>query len=190
MKLIVGLGNPGAEYEHTRHNTGFMFVDSLAKDKQVTFKIDTAFKGMIGSYIYNGEKIYLLKPITYMNLSGQAVSNVMNYYHINLEDILIIYDDMDLNPGEMRVRPGGASGGHNGIKNIMALCGSEKIKRIRIGIGHDTHNVIDYVLGGYSKEEANAIMPIIYQASQIIDDYCTISFDQMMSKYNTKAKKE
>lgn len=154
MKLIVGLGNPGSEYEATRHNVGFMAVDRLAEKYNVSFKIDKALKGMIASFNLNGERVVLLKPITFMNLSGESVKPVMNYYKIDISDVIIINDDLDMPVGKVRYRASGSAGGHNGLKSIIANLKTEGFQRIKIGIDRSkVIPVVDYVLGRFSNED-------------------------------------
>src|SRR3954453_13317332 len=154
MKLIVGLGNPGKQYDQTRHNIGFTVIDELAK----RFHIDldqTKFKGLYGSTIINGEKIFLLKPLTYMNLSGESIGPFMDYFQIDLDDLLVIYDDLDLPVGKIRLRQKGSAGGHNGIKSAIAHLGTQQFNRIRMGIGRPSvpMSISDYVLGRFTVEE-------------------------------------
>src|SRR3954453_19976251 len=154
MKLIVGLGNPGKQYDQTRHNIGFTVIDELAK----RFHIDldqTKFKGLYGSTIINGEKIFLLKPLTYMNLSGESIGPFMDYFQIDLDDLLVIYDDLDLPVGKIRLRQKGSAGGHNGIKSTVAHLGTQEFNRIRIGIDRPNNGmkVPDYVLGRFSEKD-------------------------------------
>ncbi|MDD4006333.1 MAG: aminoacyl-tRNA hydrolase, partial [Bacilli bacterium] len=146
MKLIVGLGNPGKKYEKTRHNLGYRVIDSLADS--LGFSIDkVAFNGLYAKETIFGEPVILFKPTTYMNLSGTAVQEIKAYFNIAIDDVLIIYDDMALEPGRIRLRPSGSSGGHNGIQNIIEVLKTEDIKRLRIGIGEPEFNGMDYVLG-------------------------------------------
>ena len=137
MKLIVGLGNPGKKYEHTRHNVGFDTVDLLADLAQIDVDKES-FKGLVGRGKIFDQDVMILKPQTYMNLSGESVSELVRYFKIAIEDILIVYDDMALPPGKLRLRPGGSSGGHKGMQNIIENLQTENIKRIRIGIGEPT----------------------------------------------------
>ena len=132
MKLIIGLGNPGKEYENTRHNAGFMAVDAFAKKHDITFSLEPKMKGMLAQVNLGGNKAILLKPMTYMNLSGEAVSLVMNFYKIPVEDILVVSDDLDSRLGRIRLRAKGSAGGHNGHKNIQMHIHTEEYKRIKI----------------------------------------------------------
>ena len=153
MKLIVGLGNIGREYENTRHNAGFMVIDKLASKLNVSFD-QSKFKASLAITNVNGEKVILMKPSTYMNLSGEAVLECVNFYKIAVDDILIIHDDMDLPVGSVRLRMQGSGAGQKGMKNIIDLLHTTQIKRIRMGIGRDQNiDVINYVLGKFRKDE-------------------------------------
>lgn len=185
MKLIVGLGNIGKKYKNTRHNVGFMMVDNYAAQNGLKFKINKDFNASIAVTKINDEMIVLMKPLTYMNLSGNAVVKVRNYYKIDNEDVLIIHDDMDLDIGRCRFRIKGSSGGHNGLKSIFSCLGSTEIKRFKIGISApDKDEVVDYVLGVFSKMEYHEIEGIIEECSAIINDFCTKDFDTLMARYN------
>ena len=184
MKLIVGLGNPGREYEKTRHNIGFMCIDKVANYFNVDFNMNK-FNGMYTQFNYNGEKVILLKPLKYMNLSGEVVRDFVNFYKIDINDILIMCDDLDTSVGTYRLRYKGSSGGHNGLKNIELHLNSKEYKRIKIGISNNKNmDTKDYVLGKFSKEEMDLINPIIDKMPNIIEDYLNLSFDNVMSKYN------
>ena len=183
MKLIVGLGNPGKKYEKTRHNLGYRVVDRLADT--LGFDIDKeAFNGFYAKESIFGEQVLLFKPTTYMNLSGTAVQEIASFFKIELQDILIIYDDMALEPGRIRLRPAGSSGGHNGIQNIIEVFKTEDIKRMRIGIGEPENNGVDYVLGKPTKAQAELIDIAIGEASEAIKDYLRNGFTSAMAKYN------
>lgn len=184
MKLIVGLGNPGKEYEKTRHNIGFMCIDKIANYFNVDFNMNK-FNGIYTQFNYNGEKIILLKPLKYMNLSGEVVRDFVNFFKIDINDILIICDDLDTNIGTYRLRYKGSSGGHNGLKNIELHLNSKDYKRIKVGISNNKNmDTKDYVLGKFNKEEMNLINPIIDKIPNIIKDYLELPFDNVMSKYN------
>lgn len=186
MKLIVGLGNPGIRYEKTRHNTGFKVLDEIAKQWHVDISQEK-FKGKIAKVNYEGTNVILLKPITYMNLSGESVGACMNFYKIEPEDLLIIYDDMDLPVGKIRLRAQGSSGGHNGIKNIVSMIQTEKFPRIRVGIGKDAQiDTIDYVLGKVKKEEWEDYEKACLAAKEAAIYSITHSFEKTMSLYNRK----
>jgi len=183
MKLIVGLGNPGKKYEKTRHNLGYRVIDRLADS--LGFHIDKeAFNGFYAKESIFGEQVLLFKPTTYMNMSGTAVQEIASFFKIELPDILIIYDDMALEPGRIRLRPAGSSGGHNGIQNIIEVFKTEDIKRMRIGIGEPENNGIDYVLGKPTKAQAELIDIAIGEASEAIKDYLRNGFTSAMAKYN------
>lgn len=184
MKLIVGLGNPGREYNKTRHNIGFMCIDKISEYFNVDFD-SIKFNGSYTQFNYNKEKIILLKPLKYMNLSGEVVRDFVNFFKINIEDILIICDDLDTKVGNFRLRYKGSSGGHNGLKNIELHLSTKDYKRIKIGISNDKNiDTKDYVLGKFTKEEMELINPIIDKMPSIIEDYLKIPFDNVMNKYN------
>lgn len=184
MKLIVGLGNPGNEYKNTRHNVGFDVVDAylssynLSADK---FKFD-------GKYIdvtLNGEKVIFLKPQKYMNLSGEVVKKYIDYFKIDISDILIIHDDLDQELGKLKLKENSSSGGHNGIKNIEKNVGTKNYKRLKIGISNNKNlDTKDYVLGQFTKDERKILDEKIDICQNIIDDYLKLSFDRLMGKYN------
>lgn len=183
MKLIVGLGNPGKKYEHTRHNMGFDVVDLFSELAQIDIDKE-AFKGLVGRGKVFDEDVYLLKPQTFMNLSGESVREIVSYFKIPKEDIIVIYDDLDLEPGKIRLRLSGSSGGHRGIQNIIEQLGTENIKRIRIGIGKSTYDTIDYVLGKPLKEEQVLIDEAIKKAVDALKEILKNNFDSAMNKYN------
>lgn len=189
--LIVGLGNPGKEYENTRHNIGFMFVDEIAKAYNATFKLSKKHQALIAEINIKGQKHYLIKPITYMNLSGISVRSVADYYKIPIEEIIIAVDDLALNVGQIRIKPSGSSGGHNGLKSIFGQMGTENIKRIRIGIAKNTKiDQKDYVLGNLSNTEKQEINKTIGYATNIIEDLINNGIDFIMNKYNGMFKGE
>ena len=189
MKLIIGLGNPGSEYENTRHNMGFMSIDRFVTKNNINLKLEPKFQGILGSCVLNGEKAILLKPTTYMNLSGESVIKVMNFYKIDSNDILVICDDLDSRFGRIRLRAKGSAGGHNGLKNIYAHIGTEDFKRIKIGIDRpqEHFSVVDWVLKKFSKEELNALDPVFDKVSDAITDFITTdNFEKIASKYSSK----
>ena len=184
MKLIVGLGNPGREYENTRHNIGFMCLDKMAEYLKVNFD-SNKFSGSYAQVNYDGEKIILLKPGKYMNLSGEVIRDFVKFFKISVEDVLIICDDLDTAVGTYRWRYKGSSGGHNGLKNIELHLGTKEYKRIKIGISNNKLiDTKDYVLGKFTKEEKDLIQPIIDKMPNILEDYLKLSFDHVMNKYN------
>ena len=183
MKLIVGLGNPGKEYEGTRHNCGFRVLDAFADMLSVDVDRED-FKGVYGKFKLDDEDIYLFKPLTYMNLSGTAVREIVHYFKIAIDDIVVIYDDMALKPGLIRLRESGSSGGQKGIQNIIDNLGTKDIKRIRIGIGEPEFNAIDYVLGKPNIEDKDKIDVAIDKAKLALRDYLNHDFHYAMSIYN------
>jgi PTH1 family peptidyl-tRNA hydrolase len=182
MKLIVGLGNPGKKYLMTKHNVGFMCLDYFAQKNGLTFKKENKFKGEI----VKTQNYILLKPHTFMNLSGESVRLVMDYYNVEIEDVLVIFDDLDLPFGKIRLRPKGGSGGHNGIKSLFQHLPSQEFKRIRIGI--DSNPLIDtkdYVLSKINKEEQNILKEAIVKTEDIIHDFKDdLEYSKIMTKYN------
>lgn len=185
MKLIVGLGNPGRAYKNTRHNIGFMFIDVLAKQKDTKFRLDRKLKCEITEFRHLDEMVLLIKPMTYMNLSGEAVAAVSRFYSIEPDDIIVVYDDKDLPSGKIRIRRNGSSGGHNGMRSIIDKLGTDQIKRIRIGIGNnDAIDARDYVLGKISKTDAAVFDAVFKEASDMFDFMLAHSFDDFMGKYN------
>ena len=188
MKLIVGLGNPGKEYEKTRHNIGFMFLDKYLKSKGIS-GFSNKNNGLYVKTKINGEDVIFLKPQSYMNLSGTVVSYYVNYYKIDISDILVISDDLDLNIGNFKLKSKGSSGGHNGLKNIEQMISSQNYKRLKIGISNNKdYDTINYVLGKFSRDELEILNKLQDKVNNIIDDYFTLSFSELMSKYNSKNK--
>ena len=165
--LIVGLGNPGREYEKTRHNTGFRAIDRLAE--KLNCKIDKAkFQGLYGQVSYNGVKLLLLKPQTYMNLSGRSVLQLSAFFKVPPQRIIVMFDDISLEPGRIRVRADGSAGGHNGIKSIIAEVGSQAFPRVKIGVGakpHPDYDLADWVLSTFSAGEEKSLVPALDRAA-------------------------
>ena len=186
MKLVVGLGNKGREYENTRHNMGFMLVDRYLQYKNITDKFKEKFNAMYIETTINNEKVIFIKPMTYMNNSGIAVRSFVDFYKLNSEDILVISDDLDLDLGKFRLRRNGSSGGHNGLKSIISHLGTDNFKRLRIGISNDKDDVINYVLSKFSKKELNDIDTMFDTLVDVLDDYFVMDFTSLMSKYNRK----
>jgi len=186
MKLIVGLGNPGREYEKTRHNIGFMTIDKYADKLGVSITKDK-FNGLYTETNISGEKVILLKPQSYINLSGEVIRKYVDFYKINIEDILIIHDDLDLEVGTYKIKQKGSSGGHNGLKNIELHLGTQEYKRIKVGISNNKMmDTKDYVLGKLSKEDNDKIEEVKDIVMNILDDYFKMDFDSLMAKYNHK----
>lgn len=165
--LIVGLGNPGREYEKTRHNCGFRAIDILAQ--KLSCKVDKGkFQGLYGQVNYNGSKLLLLKPMTYMNLSGRSVLQLSAYFHVPPQRIIVIFDDISLEPGRIRVRADGSAGGHNGIKSIIAEIGSQDFPRVKVGVGakpHPEQDLADWVLSSFSASEEKALSSALERAA-------------------------
>ena len=179
MKLIVGLGNPGKEYLKTKHNAGFMALDYFLNDQEFKKKFD----GLMLEKNIDTEKVIFFKPMSFMNLSGMPIAKIVNYYSIKPEDILIIHDDLDLDLGKMKLKKGGKSGGHNGIKSIEQQLKSTNFNRLKIGIGRpEQQTVSDYVLSKFSKSELEKINFGIIE--NIVIDFIKIDFDALMNKYN------
>ncbi len=188
MKLIVGLGNPGQNYKNTRHNMGFMAVDHYVNKKKLgDFK--EKFNALYLDTVINDQKIVFLKPLTYMNLSGEAVIKFINYFKISIDDILVISDDLDMPLGKLKLKSSGSSGGHNGLKSISLSIGTDVYKRLKLGIGNNKNiDTCDYVLGKFSDNENKIIDKQMDEVLNIIDDYLSINFDRLMNKYNVKKK--
>ena len=186
MYLIIGLGNPGKSYENTRHNIGFHYIDLFAKENDIAFTKEK-FHGLYGEGIINQEKIVLVKPQQYMNLSGEVVKKYVDFYKVDLDHLLIIHDDLDLPLGTFRLKQKGSSGGHNGLKDIEKNLGTDLYKRLKIGISHDrTLDTKDYVLGAFSSEEQKVLKSLEKQILLLLNDFITKDFNQLMSEYNQK----
>lgn len=184
MKLIVGLGNPGKKYEGTRHNMGFMAIDLLSDQAQIDVDKEV-FHGLMGRGKIYEQDVILFKPTTFMNLSGTAVQEVVHYFKIALEDIVVIYDDMAIPIGSIRLRKEGSSGGHKGMQNIIDCLSSDQIKRIRVGIGEPGEwDTIDYVLSKPLKDDMPLIEEAIANAVRGVKEYLKSDFDRAMNKYN------
>lgn len=181
MKLVVGLGNPGKQYQNTRHNMGFMIVDKFLGD----VKWSNKFNGLYYEENIAGEKFVFLKPQSYMNLSGGVVAKFASYYKIDAHDILVIHDDLDLPVGKFRIKIASSSGGHNGIKDIIACLGTNEFVRLKVGVSHQTHgDTKDYVLGVLSKSENAAVFDNFDKFCDIIKNYEYANITMLMNKYN------
>ena len=159
MKLVICLGNPGAKYEKTRHNAGFMFADMLVGELNANYSSEPKFKAHISKAVYNNEAVWIVKPQTYMNLSGEALSALKNFYKIDINTLFVVYDDISLDIGKIRFRPKGSDGGHNGIKSIIQHAGTQDFARLKIGIGPQPPYMKseDYVLQNFSEEETKIL---------------------------------
>lgn len=188
MKLIVGLGNPGKEYEHTRHNAGFVWIDCLADELKVTLRPEARFNALCARVTMNSADLWLLEPQTYMNRSGQSVAALCRFYKIQPDEILVIHDELDLLPGAVKLKWGGGLGGHNGLKDIAAQLGTRDFWRLRIGIGHpgDRSDVVRFVLHPPGKEESRLINEAIDRSLQIWPLIAQGDFQTAMLKLHTK----
>ena len=188
MYIIAGLGNPTREYENTRHNIGFMAIDALA-DKYGIAVNDCKHKALLGKGIINGTKVILVKPLTYMNLSGEAIRAVVDYYKADEEsELIVIYDDINLDVGQLRIRKKGSAGGHNGIKNIITNLGHDNFNRIKIGVGAKPkgYDLADYVLGRFSDEELKVMSESLEQVDAAVNLMIQDKVDAAMNEYNKK----
>ena len=189
MKLIVGLGNPDLKYDNTRHNIGFMLIDYIfGRDNFVVNKKMNAMEYITN---INGEKIVVIKPTTYMNLSGDAVIKYMNFYKIDVSDLMVIQDDLDMPLGNIKLMCNRGDGGHNGIKDIVLKIGSKNFLRVKIGIGKsDLIDTKDYVLGKFRLEDRKILDDVFVRLRDIVKDYILMNSDSLMQKYNTKIHRD
>lgn len=184
MYLIVGLGNPGKQYEGTRHNVGFDAIDYLA-DK---YNIDinrVKFKGICGEGIINGNKVILLKPTTYMNLSGESIREFINFYKLDNEKIVVLYDDISMPVGKIRIRPKGSAGGHNGVKSIIQNLGSEIFPRIKIGVGQPEYDLVSHVLGKFEASDREILSKVLPVVAEAVDCIIKDDIKEAMNKFNS-----
>jgi len=190
LKVIVGLGNPGLKYQFTRHNIGFMVMEYFANDLGAKFKEVKSYNSMIARERFNNQKIIIVKPQTYMNLSGKAVKKITSYYKILNQDLLIVYDDLNLQLGQIRIRIKGSSGGHNGIESIIQCMGNEDIPRLRLGIGKMPLNpeadYVSHVLSRFKKNEEKNLKSMIIFSTDAIKTIIADGFDKAMREYNRK----
>lgn len=187
VKMIVGLGNPGSKYEKTKHNIGFMAIDNIVKNLDVTFTDDKNFKAQIGSTFINHEKVYFVKPTTFMNNSGIAVKALLTYYNIDITDLIVIYDDLDMEVSKLRLRSKGSAGGHNGIKSIIAHIRTQEFNRIKVGIGRPLKGmtVINHVMGQFNTEDNIAISLTLDRVVNAVKFYLQENdFEKTMQKFN------
>ena len=186
MKLIVGLGNPGKEYENTRHNIGFMFIDSFAKSVGTIIN-NKKFNAFYTKVKIDNEDVILVKPLSYMNLSGEVVRKFVDYFKIKIDDILVISDDLDLFIGNFKLKSSGSSGGHNGLSNIEQHLATRNYKRLKIGISNNKQmDTKDYVLGKFTKNEKDTLNSLFEKINNVLYDFLKNDFDALMSKYNSK----
>ena len=192
MFLIAGLGNPGRQYEKTRHNMGFDTIDELIERHRIP-QGGIAHKAMYGKGMIAGEKVLAVKPLTYMNLSGEAIREYVNYYKMDPEtELIVIYDDFDLEPGQIRIRKKGSAGGHNGIKSIIAQIGTQNFYRVKVGVGAKPKgwDLADYVLGRFSSEERELVDKAICDAADAVEMILKDGIESAMNHYNGAAKKK
>lgn len=184
--IITGLGNPGIQYENSRHNAGFMAVSAL--EKKYAFSVKThKFKSLVGEAVIGGKRCLVMKPETYMNNSGEAVSLAMNFYKIPLENVIVMFDDISLEPSQMRIRRKGSAGGHNGLKSIIALCDGEDFPRVKIGVGkkpHPDYNLADWVLGKFSEDDQKKINEVCEKACEAAELIVQGKISDAMNKFN------
>lgn len=184
MFLIAGLGNPGVQYEKTRHNVGFDTVDIISEECGIPITKEK-FKGICGEGTISGEKVLLLKPLTYMNLSGEAVKSACDFYKIKPENVIVIYDDISLDIGRMRIRRQGSSGGHNGIKSIICSLGTDAFPRIKIGVGKPETDLIHHVLGRFSHEDRRILEEVMKAAAAATAVIIKHGIEEAMSRFNS-----
>ncbi len=191
MYLIVGLGNPGSKYAHTRHNVGFDVLEALSRKLNVSISREK-HNALTGECFVGGQKVILALPQTFMNLSGEAVRPLCNFYKIPPENLLVVYDDIDIPQGHIRIRKNGSAGTHNGMRSIVGLLGYENFPRLRVGVGQkrEGYELADWVLGHYIGEEQDVADKAFQQAADAIVEYIEHGIDSAMTKYNTKKPKK
>ena len=190
MKIIAGLGNPGAEYAHTKHNVGFMLVDALAEELGIDAWREK-FNALVAEGRIGAEKVLLVKPLTYMNESGRALAPLLDWYKLAPEELIVVHDDMDIAVGTIRLRRKGSAGGHNGIKSLLAHIGSQEFSRVRIGIGHPLPGwtVVRHVLAPFSAEDGPKVHEAIAYLLPAVECIVTDGIDMAMNRYNPRKKK-
>ena len=188
LKVIVGLGNPGSKYTETRHNAGFWFIEEVARHYSATFRPDKKFHGEVAKISIAGKDIWLLKPDTFMNLSGRSVQSLLSFYRITAEQLLVAHDEIDLDPGTAKLKTGGGHGGHNGLRDIINQLGTKDFHRLRIGVGHpgSKDQVVDFVLHNASRDERALIDRDIDDAVSIMPDLASGAFEQAMQTLHSK----
>ena len=186
MYIIVGLGNPGRRYENTRHNLGFITIDFLARENGIKVNM-IKHKALVGEGVISGQKVLLVKPQTYMNLSGESVREIIGYYKIDIENLLVIFDDIDLPAGQLRIRKKGSAGTHNGMRSIIYQIQTDLFPRVRIGIGGDRKiGLIAHVIGGFKKEEKAVMEDAVTRAAKAVGLILLEGIEKAMSEYNVK----
>lgn len=191
MILIAGLGNPGKEYENTRHNAGFLVLDMLAQKLGADLS-ERKHRALCGKAVIGGQKVILLKPQTYMNSSGESIRAAADYYKVPPEDILVVYDDISLAPGQLRIRAKGSAGGHNGIKSIIAHLGTQEFPRVKVGIGEKPPrmDLADYVLGHFSSGEKKIMEEAAKEAADAICEIVNVGIEQAMNDHNRRKEEQ
>lgn len=189
MYIIAGLGNPTKEYAGTRHNVGFEVIDRLAEDCRIDVSM-RKHKALCGKGYIGGEKVILCKPQTYMNLSGESLRELVDYYKVAPEDIIVIFDDISLDPGQLRIRAKGSAGGHNGIKSIIAHLGTQEFPRVKVGVGEKPRgwDLADYVLSRFNSEDRGLMDEAVKEASMAVQLMVNEGVDTAMNKFNAKKK--
>lgn len=193
MKLVVGLGNPGGKYERTPHNVGFMAVDELARRAAAGWKRSHRFKALVARQALAGQDLVLVKPQTYMNRSGSAVVAVAGFYKVAATDVVIVFDDADLETGRLRVKPRGSSGGHRGLASVLEALGSQTVPRVRIGIGRGGDGrrpLVDQVLTSYTDEELAALEPVVMRAADAVERLLEAGTEAAMNAFNVRPSKD
>lgn len=185
MFIIVGLGNPGSKYENTRHNMGYKVIDAISKDTGIRLGKEK-FKSIIGEGFYKGEKLILVKPETYMNNSGVAVREIMSYFDLEFSNLIVIYDDIDLPIGSIRIRKAGGPGTHNGMRSIVKETDTNTFPRLRIGIGNNNKNLINHVIGKVPKDEQNILAEAVTKAKDSVLSIVDVGIDNAMNYYNRR----
>ena len=188
IQLIAGLGNPGAKYEDTRHNVGFWFVDELARSKGCSLRHESKFQGEVGKVSINGHTVWLIKPMTYMNLSGQAVSALAKYYKLSVDNLLVVHDELDLEPGTVRLKQGGGHGGHNGLRDLISHFSSKEFYRLRIGIGHpgSAAEVSNYVLSNPSSSDKQLLEDAVVNCMPVLPQIVQGEMQKAMNHLHSK----
>lgn len=192
MYVIAGLGNPGKEYEKTRHNVGFDVIDALGGKYNINV-LELKHRAMIGKGYVDGQKVILVKPLTFMNLSGESIREVLDYYKADAEkELIVISDDISLEPGQLRIRKKGSAGGHNGLKNIIGQLGHDRFQRVRIGVGEkpEGYDLAAWVLGHFDKEKRKAVDEAVMKAAEAIEVMLTDGADAAMNQFNQKKSAE
>lgn len=183
MIIIVGLGNPGREYNNTRHNIGFEAINYIADKYNIDIDREK-FKGVYGEGVIDGQKVILLKPTTYMNLSGESVRAIMDFYKLTQDEIIILYDDISLPVGRLRIRDKGSAGGHNGIKSIISNLGTDKFSRIKIGVGESKGDLVKHVLGQFSKKDSEVLQDVLSTVVSATETIIESDIKEAMNKFN------